>query len=112
MDDQPSHAWGAYIVGIFFLAIALMALMFFAPEAHAQAQCGPWKEIRAKLEGEFKQTKTGVGLVDEKSVITLYQAEDGKRWALLAVGSDGNACVIAVGVDWQQSSPLAGGDPA
>ena len=106
MDDKPSRAWTAYLVGMMGLfAVALLALVLLTPRAHAEPQCAPWKEMKAALEKDFHETPTGAGLVNEQGIVVLYESADGKTWTLLAVGADGKACIISGGTAWSQAAP-------
>ena len=100
-DEKPGIAWTVYLVAIVgLIAVALMALLYLTPKAHAQEG-----KLCAPADGLFKRFAS---LVDERPIwegsmkvpqgvlqFVLFQSEKG-TWTLFVV-QDGIACMRARG---------------
>lgn len=94
-------------------ALAIGALcastLFFAPAALAQQTCGSRAEIVGKLSQEFRESQQAVGLVSDQAVMELYVSGQG-TWTIIASGTDGTACVVSAGQDWEGANVVRGLD--
>jgi len=84
---------------------------------HAQAQmaCGERTAIVAKLGKDYGEVRRGGGLAGSSAVFELWASQQTGTWTLLRTGTDGVACVMAVGNGWQDeigAAVLPSGDPA
>lgn len=109
MGSENSRFWSA-------LAIMFLALLFFATvsfykttTAHAQAMCAKYKELQAALLENEHEQPTGAGVTGGgKVAMTLFASPKGETWTLVAVGTDGVACIIGAGQAWSDLSETKG----
>jgi hypothetical protein len=83
-----------------FLA-AFLALALAPPAAAQQGACGPFEEFRDALENQFSERQVGGGIMaGNEAVIMLFSGPEGATWTMLAVNTQGVACILGVGTDW------------
>lgn len=108
MTRRPHHTRsnhslaGSVSVGLAILAIAFLFWMSWIHPALSQVgPCGPWKELRAKLGRDFRETPVAGGLINQQLVLFVLASPDGKTFSIVTVTSNGLACILATGTNWE-----------
>lgn len=81
-------------------AIALSLSLAPIGSAKAQQMCGNRTEVVDSLGAKYKESTTGVGLVNNGMVIEVLTSETGS-WTILMTRTNGVACVLASGESWE-----------
>ena len=87
----------------------LTALMFAAP-ASAQLICGDRAKIVADLGKVYQESRSGIGLASNGSLVELYTAKTG-TWTMLITAPSGPTCVVGSGEGWDDQprpAPISG----
>lgn len=100
---------------VFFYLIMVLAVVFAGVMAlslgPANAQtapiCAPFEALRTTLQEKYHETQTGMGLINDQTLVTLFESADGESWTLVALGADGKACVVFDGTYWSRHEPPA-----
>lgn len=71
--------------------------------------CGKRDSMVADLARQFQEAPLATGMVDEKAVLEIFVSASGS-WTILATGTDGMSCVLAVGEGFEPSRSVAGRD--
>lgn len=69
--------------------------------------CGERDAMVADLAEQFHEAPLATGMVDEKAVLEIFVSAAGS-WTILATGTDGKSCVMAVGEGFEPSMPEPG----
>lgn len=81
--------------------IVLGIVSIFSP-AQAQGRiCAPWTEYATFLEERYGETSIGGGVVTERVVVQVLASAGGQSFTIVVIQSNGIACLIATGRDWQ-----------
>lgn len=101
---------------LFILALGIcggIALAMLWPrEASAQApQCLPYGKMLEYLSTRYREKLTGLGMISPNAIVQLFASEAG-TWTILAIGRDGQACVMSSGTGWEQLPTPEKGRPA
>ena len=85
-----------------------------SPEARVQQVqapdldlCGQRESMVADLGQQFREQSLATGLVDENAMIEIFVSPAG-TWTILATGTDGMSCVLAVGEGFEANTQVAG----
>ncbi|MFC3641179.1 hypothetical protein [Aquibium oceanicum] len=85
-----------------------------SPEARVQASqapslelCGKRDSMVADLGQQFREQSLATGLVDENAMMEIFVSPSG-TWTILATGTDGISCVLAVGEGFEANTQIAG----
>ncbi|MEO1308019.1 MAG: hypothetical protein AAFV38_08845 [Pseudomonadota bacterium] len=83
------------------IASSLVAL-FSVTSATAQSitWCGPRTEVVHKVETQFGESRRGMGMRGEGSIMELFTSDERGTWSLIRTYTSGESCIIAVGQDW------------
>lgn len=103
MDDEPEdRVWIAFAIAwAAVLFCAFMAVMLSVRPANAQQPqipCKPFVEMKAMLEGRYREHEVAFGLMGPQRVMVLFVSE--KTWTLIAVSTSGESCIVASGAGW------------
>ncbi len=82
----------------YVLAGSLVALM--STGANAQQVCGQRTDVVSKLDSDYKESTTGMGLVNNGSVVEVFASQSG-TWTILVTQPNGVSCVVATGEAWE-----------
>lgn len=93
-----------------FIALALITAT--PAVAQQQPKCGDGNEIRKVLKDKYNEDEISLGLVDEKTVFSIFVSPGGETWTLLATRADGISCFVGGGKHWMQGEVPIAGDPA
>lgn len=69
--------------------------------------CGERQSMVSDLAEQFHEAPLATGLVDENAVLEIFVSARGS-WTILATGTDGQSCVMAVGEGFEPSAPPPG----
>ena len=92
-----------------FLAVVIVpvAATVLAASAAAEPECVPRHELVRKLDAQFSEAQTAIGLASSGAVVELFASPDGS-WTLIATQPTGESCPIAAGEEWfEPASPIA-----
>ncbi len=94
------------------MAIALVALLGFAPEpASAQAVCGSRGEITQRLTDEYGEVWSGGGIAMQGQLaFEIWTNPETGTWTILRSAPDGQTCAMAVGEGWNGVKGTKGKD--
>lgn len=98
-------------IGLACVLLAI-ALPFGAAQAnHEQMQCGDRPSF-VKHMVETGGARLGMGLDVEGNMLELWSTEDGVLFAIMVTDTEGNACVVIQGNDWETFPYEAPGAPS
>jgi hypothetical protein len=77
------------------------AALLLSGSALAQVpRCAPHADLVTILDQTFDEHQQGYGLIEPRAVLEIYASEKG-GWTIIATGTDGISCVLAVGLGWE-----------
>ena len=79
-----------------------------APSASSLNLCGQREQMVRDLDREFREQPLASGLVDKDAVMEIFVSPAG-TWTILATGTDGLSCVMAVGEGFDAAAPRVAG---
>ena len=87
----------------FKLAAVLAAVTLFnsVGVASAVAPCGSHDAVAKSLTTKFKEARRVMGVVNAKAVMEIFMSPQG-TWTVVVTDTNGTACIIATGQDWQE----------
>ena len=94
----------SFITGALALGMAAVAVSPIGM-AQAAAPCGSHDVVAKSLNAKFKEARRVMGVVNAKAVMEIFMSPQGS-WTVLVTDTNGTACIIAAGEDWQEV-PLA-----
>lgn len=112
---QAKTTAGRWLDRIMIVALLVMlgaaTVFLFASRAKAQpVTCFPFAQLRDGLKARYHETAIGGGIYSGgQSIVQVYASAEGATFTILAIQSDGLACVIAGGKDWQPGTLPVGG---
>jgi hypothetical protein len=92
------------------VVVALMAASFTSV-AEAQQVCGKRAEFVTRLDATYKETTSGIGLINNGTVIEVLTSSEGS-WTILMTKTDGMSCVVASGQAWESVPKQIASGPA
>jgi hypothetical protein len=95
------------------LAAALATLACVATtSANALAiQCAKHNQMVGLLSKKYSENPVAMGTVNEDRFMQLFVSARGS-WTILVTKTDGEACIVAAGQNWEKLPALAEADPA
>jgi hypothetical protein len=83
----------------FALSLGFLGLI---PATHAMAnpQCGPRDRVIAHLAEAYDETRRGIGLAANGTVMEIFAAKDGS-WTVLVTTAEGLSCLLASGQGYE-----------
>lgn len=75
-----------------------------APSTSSLNLCGQRDQMVRDLDREFREQPLASGLVDQNAVMEIFVSPGG-TWTILATGTDGLSCVMAVGEGFDTAAP-------
>lgn len=81
--------------------------------ATAAPFCAPREQLVAKLEADYGERQTAMGLRGTSAIFEIWTSEEKGTWTVLMTRPDGMACPMAAGTDWRDIDPteVVLGDP-
>lgn len=103
---RPPPLW-LYIM----LVLICLVLLTMAKAARAQGvpPCMSFTATAEALEGKYRETPVGAGLVNEGAAVVLFATASGATWTLVVRKADGETCFLASGSDWVTKAPAPEG---
>ncbi|WP_372570344.1 hypothetical protein [Ruegeria jejuensis] len=94
------------------LATAAVALL--ATQVSAQTQnCAPRDVVLDRLSEKYGESRRGIGLVQQGSVMEVFASDDTGTWTITVTLPNGMTCLVASGQSYEGlSEALVDGDPA
>jgi hypothetical protein len=93
---------GSVSVGLALLAMVFIFWFAWVRPASSQVgPCGQWDEIQRHLGAQYLERQVAIGVVSETHVVVVLASPDGKTFSIIAINSNGWACYLAAGTDWQ-----------
>lgn len=84
---------------------ALLAFLLLCVPMSASAQgrqCGPYDAFVKHLADNFNEAPVSVGVASSgMAVLQVFASPEGKTFSALAVSSNGTACLLFTGTDWE-----------
>ena len=90
-----------------FACAAIFALIAFDADAQEQVHCAPFAAMAKELE-KHKEVQLAGGIVNDENAVIVFGTPTGSTWTLVAVSTNGNACIIGSGTGWFQSDLMTG----
>ena len=92
-----------FINGTLALGMVTAALTLFSIGgiASAAVPCGAHDVVAKSLTTKFKEARRVMGVVNSKAVMEVFMSPQG-TWTVLITSTNGTACIIATGEDWQE----------
>ena len=93
-------------------AIVAAALPAFASSAFAvPIQCAKHKQMVGFLSQKYSENPVAMGTVNSDRYMQLFVSRNG-TWTILVTKTDGEACIVAAGNNWEKLPSLVEADPA
>jgi hypothetical protein len=95
-----------------FAAIVAAAFCGASTSAPAiEVQCAEHSLMLNLLEKKFSEDPVAMGTVNEDRYMQLFVSPKG-TWTILVTETDGKACIVAAGQNWETLPTIAEADPA
>ena len=91
-----------------------MAALFCSVSTNAFAvgvQCAKHDQLVGMLSKKYSESPIAMGTVNEDRYMQLFVSQQGS-WTILVTKTDGQACIVAAGQNWEKVPALAEADPA
>jgi len=73
-------------------------------KAFAQPVCIPVNVMKEQMEKTYHEFPVASGVTTKgNAVVQIYASADGKTFTVVIIGTNGIACGVAAGTDWQQN---------
>ena len=93
-------------------AIVVASLPAFASSAFAvPIQCAKYKQMVGLLSQKYSENPVAMGTVNSDRYMQLFVSRNG-TWTILVTKTDGEACIVAAGNNWEKLPSLVEADPA
>jgi hypothetical protein len=93
---------------------ALLAALAFLPATHALAvgiQCAKHDQLVGLLAKKYSENPIATGTVNDDRYMQLFVSPQG-TWTILMTKTDGQACIVAAGENWEKLAPATKASPA
>ena len=93
---------------------ALLAALSYAPASSAyavQVQCAKHNQMVGLLSKKYSENPVAMGTVSEDRFMQLFVSAAGS-WTILVTQTDGQACIVAAGQNWEKLPGAMGSEPA
>ena len=74
-------------------------------------QCASHDQLVGMLAKKYSENPVAMGTVNEDRYMQLFVSQHGS-WTILVTKTDGQACIVAAGQDWEKMPNLAEAEPA
>ena len=88
--------------------------LIVSTEAYAAPQCAPRMNVLTTLAERFEETRRGMGLAANNTLMELFASEQSGSWTITITLADGTTCIVASGQTFETvvDQPAVTGDPA
>ena len=76
-----------------------------SPANAAGFNCVPRDVLTTKLQADFSELPSGVGVTSAGTLLELWKAKGGETWTVVLSLPDGNSCIVGSGNDWIPMTP-------
>ena len=76
-----------------------------------QVQCADHQLLTGMLSKKYSENPVAMGTVNEDRYMQLFISRSGS-WTILVTRTDGQACIVAAGQNWEKLPVLAKAEPA
>lgn len=77
-----------------------VALTLGAGTAQAAPRCGERSEVLDMLQGNYDETRRGIGVAGPTQVLEVFASIEG-TWTVVVTDPDGRTCLVASGRGWE-----------
>lgn len=92
--------------------LGLMVLA--AQQVQAQGRnCAPRETVLERLSGKYRETRRGIGLVQQGSVMEVFASDETGSWTITVTLPNGLTCLVASGQSYEalaEALPASGSD--
>jgi hypothetical protein len=91
-----------------------MAALFCSASPNAFAvgvQCAKHEQLVGMLSKKYSESPIAMGTVNEDRYMQLFVSRQGS-WTILVTKTDGQACIVAAGQNWEKLPAMAKVEPA
>ncbi|MES2665921.1 MAG: hypothetical protein V4712_07455 [Pseudomonadota bacterium] len=82
---------------MFALSLGLAGVLLATQAAQAAPQCGPRDAVLATLADKYRETRQGIGIASNNSVMELFASAASGTWTITVTMPDGAMCLVASG---------------
>jgi hypothetical protein len=96
------------------VSAALLAALPFGLVSGASAvevQCAKHQQLVGLLSKKYSENPVAMGTVNEDRYMQLFVSRAGS-WTILVTKTDGQACIVAAGQNWEKLPGTVGAEPA
>lgn len=87
---------------LFALSLGFAGLILWSESASAQnPQCAPRADVVAHLNEKFSETRQGMGLAANSTVMEVFASEATGTWTITVTTPQGITCLIASGQSYE-----------
>lgn len=102
---------------LFALSLGFAGMLYAAHSVHAQStppQCGQRQMVVETLTGKFGETRRGMGMAANNTVMELYASAEKGTWTITVTLPNGLTCLIGSGQGFETMAEQlpAKGEPA
>ena len=93
---------------------ALLAALWSIPASGALAsevRCAKHQQLVGMLSKKYSEAPVAMGTVNEDRYMQLFVSRGGS-WTILVTKTDGEACIVAAGQNWEKLPGALAADPA
>ena len=76
-----------------------------------QVQCAKHNQMVGLLSKKYSESPVAMGTVSEDRYMQLFVSSEGS-WTILVTKTDGQACIVAAGHNWEKLPGAIAADPA
>ena len=91
----------AHIRSFKFAAVLAAVTLFSSVGVASAAPCGSHDAVAKALTTKYKEARRIMGVVNAKAVMEIFMSPQG-TWTVVVTDTNGVACIIATGQDWQE----------
>ncbi len=92
----------------------ISSALLCAPASNAlavQVQCAKHQLLAGMLTEKYSEAPVAMGTVNEDRYMQLFISRSGS-WTIVVTRTDGQACIVAAGQNWEKLPVLAEAEPA
>ena len=90
---------------------AVISCAFASGAFAAPIQCAKHQQLVGLLSKKYSEAPVAMGTVNEDRFMQLFVSRGGS-WTILVTKTDGEACIVAAGQNWEKLPGRVAGDPA
>lgn len=99
---------------LFALSLGFAGLILATQAGFAATQCGARDTVVATLAGQYGETRRGMGLAANNSLVEVFASDTSGSWTIIVTLPDGLTCLVASGQSYEalRDSQTPVGEPA